>query len=82
MSALEFIQSLCILATVAGLVVYLTRTIVAQRALKFRLAEAVTALAQVEKIRSDLGVFETSASKTLTDHETKLSALSLKVGFR
>jgi hypothetical protein len=38
MSILEFIQSLCILATVAGLVVYLTRTVVRQQNIDCRAA--------------------------------------------
>jgi hypothetical protein len=82
MSALEFIQSLCILGTVAGLVVYLTRTVVRQSNLQHKLELAQDALHVVDKISSELEAFKSSASKTLSEHETKLSAMSLKQGMR
>jgi hypothetical protein len=82
MSILEFIQSLCILATVAGLVVYLTRTVVRQQNIDCRLQQATDALRVVEKISSDLEAFKAAASKTLGEHESKLSAIALQKGFR
>lgn len=78
MNTFDFIFGMCTLAAVCGLVVYLTRTFLAERASQHRLAQATEAIHEMTLVSCQLDTMRAA----LADHESKLTALTLAKGWK